>query len=136
MIDIPGFIKRFTIACGTDRPADVARRLNIPYQSAKNYLNGRVPTAAALIEISERTKCSIDWLLLGRGKKFIDDAPGENTPLVSRQLEEIGRVVVEVINDLNVSHNAAQHGIVGLQSSEVASEEAVELARPPSASRP
>src|SRR5438067_2329597 len=127
MFDKADFIRRFIDIFGTSRPAEVARLLDIPYQSAKNYLNGRVPSAAALVSISEITSCSIDWLLTGRGKKFLDDAPPADTPLPARQLEAIARrVFVEVINEMNVSQDTAQQKIVRLQSSELMSEKVVD----------
>ncbi len=127
MFDNAEFIRRFIAACGTSRPAEVARLLGIPYQSAKNYLNGRSPSAAALLLISECTSCSVDWLLTGRGKKFLDDVPPQDTPLPARQLEAIARrVIVEVINEMNVSQETAQQKIVRLQSSELMSEKVMD----------
>lgn len=124
------FIRRFVEVCGTSKPAEIARLLDIPYQSAKNYLNGRIPNAAALVSISESTSCSIDWLLTGRGKKFLDEAPPQDTPLPARQLEAIARrVFVEVINEMNVSDVRAQQRIVRLQSSELMSEKVMDESR-------
>lgn len=126
MFEKTDFIRRFIEICGTSKPAEVARLLNIPYQSAKNYLNGRVPNAAALVSLSEITSCSIDWLLTGRGKKFPDDARSTDTPLPVRQLEAIARrVFVEVINEMNVNQETAQQRLVRLQSSELMSEKAL-----------
>ena len=121
------FIRRFVDVCRTSKPAEIARLLDIPYQSAKNYVNGRIPNAAALVSISECTSCSIDWLLTGRGKKFLDDVQPENTPPASRQLEAIARrVFVEVINEMTVSDVRAQQRIVRLQSSELMSEKVMD----------
>jgi transcriptional regulator with XRE-family HTH domain len=126
------FIRRFIEACGTSKPAEIARLLSIPYQSAKNYLNGRIPTAGALVSISEVTSCSIDWLLTGRGKKFLEGAEPVSAPLPARQLEAIARrVVVEVINEMSVSQETAQPKIVRLQSSDIVSEKAKELVPKP-----
>ena len=121
------FIGRFIEVCGTSRPAEIARLLGIPYQSAKNYLNGRIPSVASLVAFSDRTTCSLDWLLTGRGKKFVDATQQENTPLPAGQLEAIARkVFVEVINEMNVSQAAAQQKIVRLQSSELMSEKVMD----------
>src|SRR5881392_1764470 len=96
------FGKRFAEACGTNEAASIQRSLNIPYQSAKNYLNGRLPQAQVLIRISNETGYSIDWLLTGRGKKFIDPSLTPDTPPAAGQLEEsVRRICVEVINELN-----------------------------------
>src|SRR5262249_19736143 len=99
-----GFATRFIEACGTDKAARIAELLDMRYQSVRNYLNGRLPTADVLVTISDKTLCSIDWLLTGRGKKFRDDGLKPGTPVPSRQLEAIARrVFVEVINEMNAS---------------------------------
>jgi phage repressor protein C with HTH and peptisase S24 domain len=119
------FIKRFIEACGSSEASDIQRLLNIPYQSAKNYLEGRFPNSDKLILISEVTGSSIDWLLTGRGKKFLDGRGSEDTPIPARQIEKIARrVCVEVINEMNGSPKAAQPKVVVLQSSELMSEKA------------
>lgn len=132
MYENAGFIRRFIEACGTSRPAEISRLLDIPYQSAKNYLNGRLPTAAILVSISDSTACSIDWLLTGRGKKFLEGAEPADTPLPPRQIEAIARkVIVEVINEMSVSQETAQPKIVRLQSSDVVSEKVKDLVPKP-----
>jgi hypothetical protein len=104
MSDIPGFPARLADACGTDKAARIAELLDMRYQTVNNYLKGRVPTADVLVTISDRTLCSIDWLLTGRGKKFRDDAEPEGATIPSRQLEAIARrVIVEVINEMSAS---------------------------------
>ena len=101
------------------------------YQSVRNYLKGRLPSAEVLITISNKTLCSIDWLLTGRGKKFLDAGETQSAPVVSGQIEAIARrVFVEVINEMNASPKMAQQEIVRLQSSELMSDRARELSKP------
>lgn len=64
------FIRRFAEVCGTTKPAEVARLLDISYQAAKNYLSGRIPNPYVLRSISEITSYSIHWILTGEGEKF------------------------------------------------------------------
>jgi phage repressor protein C with HTH and peptisase S24 domain len=116
------FANRFADVCGTAEAAKVQRLLNIPYQSAKNYLNGRLPQAEVLILISERTGCSIDWLLTGRGKKFLSGTLAPDTPLSAGQIASVRSICVEVINEMNGATAPAQSRIVRLQSSELMSE--------------
>ncbi len=117
------FSVRFAEACGTSEPAKIQRLLNIPYQSAKNYLEGRFPESSRLIDISARTSCSIDWLLTGRGKKFIDLPKPPDTPLATGQMEAfVRRICVEVINERSGSQEPAESRIVVLRSSELMSE--------------
>ena len=117
------FTARFIEACGTDEPAGVQRLLNISYQAAKNYLHGRLPQTEVLLTIAERTSCSIDWLLTGRGKKFFDGVSPQDTPISTGQFDElVRRVKVEVINEMSGSQNAGGPRIVRLQPSELISE--------------
>ena len=117
------FINRFIEACGTSEPAKIKRLLNISYQTAKNYLQGRLPQSDVLITIRERTSCSIDWLLTGRGKKFIQEARSLDTPVLTGQFKEsVREICVEVINEMNGSQRPAQPKIVVLQSRDLMSE--------------
>jgi len=117
------FIARFIEVCGTSKPAEVKRLLNVSYQTAKNYLNGRIPQSDILIVIADRTSFSIDWLLTGRGKKFFDGRLNQDTPIPAGQMEAFVRsICVEVINEVSGRHEATQPKIVVLQSSELMSE--------------
>lgn len=75
------FTRRFVEACGTSKAAEIAALLDISYQAAKNYLSGKLPNTRMLVVISAKTSCSIDWLLLGRGKKFLNERSPSDAPL-------------------------------------------------------
>ncbi len=123
------FIARFIEACGTSEPSKIQRLLNISYQTAKNYLHGRLPQSDILILISNRTSYSIDWLLTGRGGKIIDGASAQDTTIHTGQIEaSVRRICVEVINEINGSRSAAQPKVVVLQSSELMSEKVMDEA--------
>lgn len=122
MKDNSGFSIRFAEVCGTGRASNIQRLLNIPYQSAKNYLNGRLPRPEILMLISDRTGCSIDWLLTGRGKKFLHERLTADTPLSAGQIAQVRTICVEVINEANGTQQPSQSRIVRLQSSELMSE--------------
>ena len=66
------FAKRFAEAFGTDKPAEIERKYGLSYHTAKNYLEGRLPTAEILKEIKSLTNVQIDWLLTGKGQKYAD----------------------------------------------------------------
>ena len=69
------FVERFIDLLGTREPSEVQRKLEIDYQSAKNYLGGRKPKADVLEKIVEKTNVSLNWLLMGQGPKFaVDDS--------------------------------------------------------------
>jgi phage repressor protein C with HTH and peptisase S24 domain len=124
------FVERFVDACGTSKPAEIQRLLKMRYQTVRNYLEGRLPHTEVLIRISEQTSCSIDWLLTGRGKKFIDAAPAEDTPVLARRFEEsVRKICVEVINEINGRQESSQPKIVVLQSSELMSEKVPDEAK-------
>ena len=67
------FIERFAEVCESSEPAEISRLLDISYQAARNYLEGRLPDAGVLLAIAEKTPFSIHWLLTGRGDKFADN---------------------------------------------------------------
>ncbi|HEY0658020.1 MAG TPA: helix-turn-helix domain-containing protein [Pyrinomonadaceae bacterium] len=99
------FVKRFEEVCGTSQPADVARFLNISYQTAKNYLQGRLPDSNVLRLISKRTPYSIHWLLTGHGEKFAEiNKQEKDTDILSDALRafirrECAQVVGELLNN-------------------------------------
>lgn len=118
-----GFTERFIEVCGSSRPADIQRLLNISYQASKNYLSGRLPNTEVLLTIADRTSYSIDWLLTGRGKKFVEGAARPDTPLPTGQMETfVRRICVEVINEMTTQQESARSRIVVLQPSDVLSE--------------
>ncbi len=124
------FTARFIEACGTSRPADIQRLLNVTYQSAKNYLSGRLPHSEILIIVSERTSCSIDWLLTGRGKKFVGADLQTDTPLLTSQMESfVRRICVEVIDE-KIGEQGFHLKTVKLQSGVTMSEKVLDESIP------
>ena len=105
-VENPEFVKRFIEVCGTSRANEVKDLLGISYQAAKNYLAGRLPESGILLVIAERTPYSIHWLLTGRGKKFVEDTPNEDTLILSGKLREfVRREFREIINEMLSSQN-------------------------------
>lgn len=86
---------RMAEACGTAEPARIQRMLNISYQAAKNYLNGRLPDPRVLLTIAERTPYSLHWLLTGKGEKFSIPARADDTLPLARQISALIRQEVE-----------------------------------------
>lgn len=117
------FIGRFTEVCGTSEPAKIQRLLDISYQAAKNYLQGRLPDSYVLRAIAERTPYSINWLLTGKGDKFVSSQVDEGAPLSNRQIRDLVRTECEaVINELLGGREATQQKVVVLQSGSLRSE--------------
>ena len=102
-VENTAFIGRFIEALGTDEPAVVQRKLGIPYQSAKNYLQGRLPASDVLIVISEKTGVSIHWLLTGNGTKWVKKGNeiGEESPVYLGEKER------EIIQELALEKGQA-----------------------------
>ena len=84
--------------------------LNISYQAAKNYLQGRLPEAKVLKTISEKTDYSINWLLTGEGEKIVKKSPDGDTLFLSDQMRAFVRqTCLEVIGEvLSSAENSAQ----------------------------
>ena len=85
------FIARFTEVCGTTEPAKIQRLLDISYQAAKNYLQGRLPDSYVLRTIAERTPYSINWLLTGNGPRLINENSAKGAPLSESQIRDLVR---------------------------------------------
>jgi hypothetical protein len=121
------FIVRFVEVCGTSEPAKIQRLLDISYQAAKNYLQGRLPDSYVLRTVAERTPYSINWLLTGKGEKLLSSPAQEDTPLSSDQIRDLIRSeCVEVINELLGSRESTQQKVVVLQSGSLKSEKVKE----------
>ena len=120
------FIERFTEVCGTSEPAKIQRLLDISYQAAKNYLQGRLPDSYVLRTIAQRTPYSINWLLTGDGEKFVSAPVAEDAPLSTRQIRDLIRSeCVEVINEI-LGSREAQQKVVVLPSGSLKSEKVKE----------
>jgi len=133
------FIERFVEVCGTSEPAKIQRLLDISYQAAKNYLQGRLPDSYVLRTVARRTPYSINWLLTGEGEKLVSTKPtprGEDTPLSARQIRDLVRTeCVEVLNELLKSHESTQQKVVVLQSGSLKSEKVKESSTVPKRGR-
>lgn len=95
------FTERFIEVCGSKQPNEIARLLDISYQAAKNYLQGRLPDSKVLRTISEKTSYSLNWLLTGEGEKFVKDKSPEDTLILSDQMRAFVRqTCLEVIGEV------------------------------------
>jgi len=118
------FVERFIEVCGSSQPNEVAQLLNISYQAAKNYLQGRLPDSKVLIIISEKTPYSINWLLTGEGKKFVKDSINQDTAILSDQMETFVRqICLEIIGEMLSNRNdLAQQKVIVLTSDNIKEE--------------
>jgi len=86
-VEAAGFPERLVEACGTSEPARIGRMLEVSYQTAKNYLEGRLPAAEVLITIAASTGVSLNWLLTGQGPKHTHAEPATESQPPERRLQ-------------------------------------------------
>jgi len=72
------FITRLQEVCGTDNMAEISRLTDIPYNTIKNYVGGRMPSAEVLVQIRKTTNVNLNWLLTGDGEMFLEKETTEN----------------------------------------------------------
>lgn len=85
------FAERFAVVCGNSEPAVISRMLDISYQAARNYLEGRLPDAGILLAIAEKTPFSIHWLLTGRGDKLADNTENKEEKIFFEKMCEASK---------------------------------------------
>lgn len=73
--------------------AEIARRLELPHATVRNYFQGRMPAPDVLIKIANETNVSLNWLLTGKGELF---AGG---PAISPDLDNIFEKKIEEMID-------------------------------------
>lgn len=84
------FQDRFSDLFGGASMAQIARRLNIPHATVRNYFGGRMPSPEVLIKIADETNVSLNWLLTGRGEMYIGTRPDEDLGrVIDRRIEAI-----------------------------------------------
>lgn len=86
-------------ACEAKTVADVARKLQVPHPTARNYVQeGRLPSAEILIRIADETNVSLDWLLLGEGHKTKSSIETASAS-IAELFEPLDRKVIQDIAD-------------------------------------
>lgn len=123
-----GFVERLIEVCETSKPAKMARLLNVSYQAAKNYLNGRLPDSNVLKTISERTPYSIHWLVTGEGKKFVESAENKDRKIFTDEMRALVRLeCIDIINELlGDSKQTVSPKVVVLSSDKIKQEKIVD----------
>ena len=97
------FVERLVEVCGTSKPAEISRMLDVSYQAAKNYLQGRLPDSNVLLIISKRTAYSIHWLVTGEGKKFVKTDQEKDKEIFTDEMRAFVRSeCLDVINEVFV----------------------------------
>lgn len=85
-----GFVRRLQLAFGGLTMAGVARRLDLPHATIRNYFQGRLPAPEVLIKIADATGVSLNWLLSGSGEMFVADIKGLDLgPMLEMKIDEL-----------------------------------------------
>jgi transcriptional regulator with XRE-family HTH domain len=83
--------------------AEIARRLELPHATVRNYFQGRMPAPEVLIKIANETNVSLNWLLTGKGEIFAGaGAPMQDLDnIFEKRIEEmIDRKLAERLIDV------------------------------------
>lgn len=80
------FANRLYEAFNAEKPTQIAQALQVPDATISYYVKAlRLPVAEMLIQIHKKTGISLNWLLLGKGRKYIEYEQGFS----SEELAEI-----------------------------------------------
>lgn len=95
------FTERLKQAFDYATMAEIARRIEVPHATIRNYFQGRMPAPEVLIKIAAQTHVSLNWLLSGTGQMYLS---GERPVDFDRLLEErITQVVDRILTERGVS---------------------------------
>ena len=121
------FVERLVEVCESSQPAEIARLLNVSYQAAKNYLEGRLPDTSVLLTISKRTPFSIHWLLTGQGEKIVKIDLEKDTEIFSDEMRAfVRRECLAVINEVQIKNtNTAPPKVVVLSPEKIKEEKVI-----------
>jgi transcriptional regulator with XRE-family HTH domain len=80
------FTERLKRAFDYQSMAEIARRLEVPHATIRNYFQGRLPAPEVLIKIADETNVSLNWLLLGQGEMFVSGATADIGRLIEDRI--------------------------------------------------
>ena len=104
------FAERLRLAFENSTMAEIARRIDVPHATIRNYFHGRLPAPEVLIKIAENTGVSLNWLLTGAGSMYftaerrldLDEVLEKRiTEVVERILNERGISIVEELGAID-----------------------------------
>lgn len=70
--------------------AEVARQIDVPHATVRNYFQGRMPAPEVLIKIANQTHVSLNWLLTGVEPMFLGEArPASFDRFLNERISEV-----------------------------------------------
>lgn len=101
------FAKRLLEAFNNISPAEIARRLKTSDATVSYYLKqSRLPISEMLIQIYKATGISLNWLLLGKGRKYVEYEQGfsdSELAEIEAMAKASGRTVQEELRALTLA---------------------------------
>lgn len=101
------FAKRLYEAFNADKASQIAQALNVTDATVSYYVKAlRLPIAEMLIQIQKKTGVSLNWLLLGKGRKYIeiDQAfSDEDIEEIEAMAKDSGRTFQEEVRILTLA---------------------------------
>lgn len=94
--------------------AAIARRLGVPHATIRNYFGGRMPSPEVLIKIARETSVSLNWLLTGKGEKFVQhNRPVDIGAVLDQRIEQIidAKLAERLGSEMPKTHGAAAFDI-------------------------
>jgi AcrR family transcriptional regulator len=102
------FAERLKLAFDGATMAEIARRIDVPHATIRNYFQGRMPAPEVLIKIAAHTQVSLNWLLSGTGQMYVS---GER-PINFDQLLE--QRIIQIVDKLLIQRGVAPAEDLGL----------------------
>lgn len=108
-----GVASRIKDVFNTENNAEIARRCLTTNSTIKSYTDGeRLPIAEMLIQMNRATGVSLDWLVLGKGRKFTIDKVSEifsdeDITRIGNVAERSGKTIEQTIKALAIAQLAA-----------------------------
>jgi transcriptional regulator with XRE-family HTH domain len=95
------FTERLKQAFDHATMAEIARRIDVPHATVRNYFHGRMPAPEVLIKIASQTHVSLNWLLTGQGQMYVTaERPIDLDAILERRITE---VVERVLTERGIS---------------------------------
>lgn len=102
--------ERLVLVCATEEIAEIARCLNLSYNTIKNYSLGRQPNPEVLIQIVQQLEkrdhkiLSLNWLLMGIGDKWLTRSTKPTGDTLRASVPVEGEIEVEIPSHKVIIH--------------------------------